>query len=195
MKDPLGLAVAVRSKTLTVYTIYSVNKITGDSRPISTKQYKPQGRHGSGAADLPSNSNTPGERNGIRTGILTSIQHNFSGEQGRDPTTLSNHRTPSGQHGSGTAGFSTNSGTPGFSTNSTQGGGAMGSERGSQLYIDGLSYPSRGSLASWGDKGGIQRTSLTTTRHHGNTGAGRRASRPTAGRPASQLTAIRSRGN
>ena len=87
MSDPMGLAVAVRSKTLTVNTIYSVNKITGeleekDSRPISTKQYKPQGRRGSGAADLSTNSNTPGERNGIRTGILTSMQHNFSGEQG-----------------------------------------------------------------------------------------------------------------
>ena len=49
------------------------------------------------------------------------MQHNFSGEQGIDSTTLSNHRTPSGQHGSGTAGFSTNSGTHGFSTNSTTG--------------------------------------------------------------------------
>ena len=127
MSTLLGLTAAVRPKTPSVYTIYSVNQITGeleekDSRPISTKQYKPQGRHGRGAADLSTNSNTPGERNGIRTGISTSMQHNFSGEQGRDSTTLSNHRTPSGQHGSGTAGFSTNSGTPGFSTNSTQGG-------------------------------------------------------------------------
>ena len=46
----------------------------------------------------------------------------MSGEQGIDSTTLSNHRTPSGHHGSGTAGFSTNSGTNGFSTNSTTGG-------------------------------------------------------------------------
>ena len=100
MSDLLGLTVAVRPKTPTVYTIYSVNKITGELEE----------------------KDTSGERNGIRTGILTSMQHNFSGEQEIDSTTLSNRRTPSGQHGSGTAGFLTNSGTHGFSTNSTTGG-------------------------------------------------------------------------
>ena len=148
MSDLLDLTVAVRSKTLTVHTIYFVNKITGeleekDSRPISTKQYKPQGRHGSGAADPPTNSNTPGERNGIRTGILTSMQHNFLGKQGRDSTTLSNHRTPSGQHGSGTAGFSTNSGTTSFSTNSSLGG------------------------AQWDQNGDLNYTSTVCPTHHG----------------------------
>ena len=72
MSDLLGLAVAVRPKSPAVYIVYSVNMITGgiEGKILSTKQFKPQGRHGSDE-ELSTNDYTPEGRHRSGSELLT----------------------------------------------------------------------------------------------------------------------------
>ena len=102
------------------------------------------------------------------------------GGQGRDLTNLSNHHTPSGQHGSGTAGFSTNSGMAGVSTNSNTPEGRHRSGPGLLTYT-----PDRWPLLS-NSQGSMVLSDILATELALPTTTWRRLGRRTATRTASR---------